>query len=103
MRPSLIVFGDPGIEVGLQLVDRAIDLLAEGDAVELVQHGAMEALADARWSAGSWSWCGCGRRPRPPDRARIRGFPGRRTQCRDRPAPGINGCRARHRTAPPGH
>src|SRR5207237_8498915 len=47
MGSSLIVFGDPGIEVGLQLVDRAIDLLAEGDAVELVQHGAMEALADA--------------------------------------------------------
>ena len=31
----------------MQLVERAIDLLAERDPVELVEHGAMEALADA--------------------------------------------------------
>ena len=43
----LVVFGDPSIKVGLQLVDGAIDLLAEGDAVKLVQDGAMEALAAA--------------------------------------------------------
>src|SRR5207302_8892751 len=43
----LFGFGVPGIEVGRHLVDRAIGLLAEGNAVELVQHGAMEALADA--------------------------------------------------------
>jgi len=29
MRPPLIVFGDPGIEVSLQFVDRSIDLLAD--------------------------------------------------------------------------
>jgi hypothetical protein len=47
MRPSLIVFGNPGIEIGLQLVDCPIDLLAERDPVKLVQDGAMKALADA--------------------------------------------------------
>ena len=43
----LVVFGDPRIKVGLQLVDRAIDLFAERHAVELIQNGAMEALADS--------------------------------------------------------
>ena len=43
----MVVFGDPGIEVGLQLVDGAIDLLAKRDAIEFVKHGAVEALADA--------------------------------------------------------
>jgi hypothetical protein len=47
MGPSFIVFGDPGIEVGLQLVDCVVDLLAERHPVELVEHGAVEALADA--------------------------------------------------------
>ena len=32
--------------VGLQLVDRLVDLLAEGDPVEFVEDGAMEALAN---------------------------------------------------------
>jgi hypothetical protein len=36
MRPLLVVFGDPGIQVDLQLLGRPIDLLAECDAVELV-------------------------------------------------------------------
>jgi hypothetical protein len=47
VRPSAVVVGYPGIEIGLQFLDAAIDLLAEGDAVELVEHGAMEPLADA--------------------------------------------------------
>ena len=47
MRPVLVVFGDPSIKVGLQLVDRAIDLLAERHSVELIQDGAVEALADS--------------------------------------------------------
>src|SRR5205823_8653850 len=47
MGSLLVVFDDPGIEVGLQLVDRAIDLLAERQPVELVEHGSMETLADA--------------------------------------------------------
>jgi hypothetical protein len=46
MWPLVIVFGDPSIKVGLQLVDRPIDLLAERDPVELVQDSAVEALAD---------------------------------------------------------
>jgi IS30 family transposase len=37
----------PGVEIGLQFVDRRIDLLAEGDAIELVEHGLVKALDDA--------------------------------------------------------
>jgi hypothetical protein len=47
MWPRLIVFLDPRIQIGLQLVDRTTHLLAEGDTVELVEHGFVEALADA--------------------------------------------------------
>src|SRR5262245_45997829 len=46
MGPLLVVFGDPNIKVGLQLVDGVVDLLAERDPVKLVQDSAMEALAD---------------------------------------------------------
>jgi hypothetical protein len=28
MRPMLVEFGEPGVEIGLQLVDAAVDLLA---------------------------------------------------------------------------
>src|SRR5256886_17247743 len=54
MRSPLIVVDEPGVEVALQLVDRLVDLLAEGDPVELVQDGAMEALADSvrLWALG---------------------------------------------------
>ena len=47
MWPHLIVFRDPGIQIGLQLVDRTIHLLAERDTIELVEHRFMEALADS--------------------------------------------------------
>jgi hypothetical protein len=47
MGPLLVVSGDPRIKVGLQLVDRAVDLFAERHPVELIQNGAMEALADS--------------------------------------------------------
>src|SRR5437899_11396408 len=47
MWPRLIVFAKPQIKIDLQLVDRTIHLFAEGDAVELVEHGLVEALADA--------------------------------------------------------
>ena len=47
MRSDLVGVDQPGIEIGLQLVQRAIDLLAEGDPIELVQDGAVKALADA--------------------------------------------------------
>ena len=54
MRATIVVFGDPGVEIGLQLVNRVIDLLAERDPVKLVQHSAMEALADSirLWALG---------------------------------------------------
>src|SRR6516165_9002631 len=47
VRAPLVVVDEPGVEVALQLVDRAVDLLAEGNPVELVEDGAMEALANA--------------------------------------------------------
>jgi hypothetical protein len=47
VRPRLIVFLDPVIQVGLQLVERTIHLLAKANTVELVEHGLVEALADA--------------------------------------------------------
>src|SRR5215831_8513646 len=47
MRPLIIILDQPGIEIGLQLVDVAINLLAERDPIELVQHGAMETLTDS--------------------------------------------------------
>jgi hypothetical protein len=46
MGPCLIVFLHPLIEVGLQLFDAPVDLLAEGDAVELVEQRLVEALTD---------------------------------------------------------
>src|SRR5437868_13252172 len=101
MRPLLVVVDEPGIEIGLQFLDRAIDLFTERHPIELVEQRAMEALADA---VGLWA-LGLGAAVidvlDPPVRARTRGFPGRRTRCRDRSAPGTAGCRAHRRTAPP--
>src|SRR5262249_32795223 len=47
MSPPIIVLDQPGIEIGLQLVDAAIDLLAECHPIERLQEGGLEALADA--------------------------------------------------------
>ena len=47
MRPVLIVTFNPGIEVGLKFGDRSIDLLAEDDAIELIEHRLVEPLNDA--------------------------------------------------------
>jgi hypothetical protein len=47
VRPSLVVVDEPGVEIGLQLIDRVIDLLAKRNPVKLVQDSAMEALADS--------------------------------------------------------
>ena len=47
MGALFVVLDEPDIEIGLQLVDRQIDLLAERNPVELVQDSAMEALADS--------------------------------------------------------
>ena len=41
MRSLRVVFGQPDIEIGLQLLHRPIELLAEGDVVELVLDGAV--------------------------------------------------------------
>src|SRR5579872_5791121 len=54
MRPFLVVALDPRIEIGLKLGDRSIDLLAEDDAIELIEHHLVEALDDAirLWALG---------------------------------------------------
>ena len=47
MRPFLIVTLDPAIKIDLEIDDRSIDLLSEGDAVELIEHRLVEPLDDA--------------------------------------------------------
>jgi len=47
MWAYFVVLADPGIEIGLQLIDGTIHLLAECDTIEFVQHGLVEALTDA--------------------------------------------------------
>ena len=37
MGPLFVVVDNPGIEIGLQLIDRPIDLFAEGHPVKLVE------------------------------------------------------------------
>jgi hypothetical protein len=44
---DLVVLAEPLVEVGLQLGEAAVELLAEGHPVELIQHGLVEALANA--------------------------------------------------------
>src|SRR5512144_2804683 len=44
---DLVVLAEPFVQVGLQLGDRPVELLAKSNAVELVQHGLVEALADS--------------------------------------------------------
>ena len=46
MRSLLVVLPQPGVQVSLQLLQRAIDLLPEGHAIQLVQHGLVEPFAD---------------------------------------------------------
>jgi hypothetical protein len=47
MWSHLVIFANPQIEIGLQLVDRTIHLLAKRDTAKFVEHGFVEALADA--------------------------------------------------------
>jgi hypothetical protein len=47
MGPGLVELSHPEVEVGLEVLDRLVELLAEGDAIELVEHGLVEALDDA--------------------------------------------------------
>lgn len=51
MWPLFVVLGEPRIQIGLQFFNRAVQLLAERDIVELILNGAMEALTDA---VGLW-------------------------------------------------
>jgi hypothetical protein len=47
MRALFVVLLHPNIEITLQLVDGLVDFLAEHHAIELVEHGSMEAFADS--------------------------------------------------------
>ena len=47
MRTRFVVLLHPNFEIGLQPVDGPINFLAERHAIELVEHGSMEALADS--------------------------------------------------------
>ena len=47
MRTLIVVFGEPDIKIFLQLRDRAVELLAECNAVELIEQRLVEALANA--------------------------------------------------------
>ena len=47
MRPYLVVTSDPFVEIVLQVRDRGIELLAERNTIELVQHSLVQALNDA--------------------------------------------------------
>jgi hypothetical protein len=47
VRAILVVLGHPGIKVALQLLDHRVDPLAEGDAIEFIEHGLMKALANS--------------------------------------------------------
>ena len=47
MGAHVVVLGQPRLQVGLQLLDARIDLLAKRHPIELVQHRAVKAFADA--------------------------------------------------------
>ena len=46
MGALLVVVHEPSVKIGLPLLQRAIDLLPKRHAIELVQQGLMEALAN---------------------------------------------------------
>ena len=46
MRSLLVVFDQPSVEVDLQLVQAFVDLLAEGDLIELFEDRLVEAFTD---------------------------------------------------------
>jgi hypothetical protein len=54
MGPCHVIGFNPSIEIGLQLRDGAINFLAEGDPVELVEHCLVEALEDAIGLRAPW-------------------------------------------------
>lgn len=47
VRPFVVVVDQPGVELGLQVVEGIEDRVAQAGAEELVEHGAMEALDEA--------------------------------------------------------
>src|SRR5215471_13601208 len=47
MRSRFIVLPQPGVKIGLQLLERAVHLLAERHSIELVERRLVEAFADA--------------------------------------------------------
>ena len=47
MGPIFIVLVQPPIHVGLQMLQAAVQLLAERDAIKLILHGPMEPFANA--------------------------------------------------------
>ena len=42
----LVIFDEPGIQIGLQLLDTPVNFLSEGDLIELFQGGLVKSLAD---------------------------------------------------------
>jgi hypothetical protein len=52
VSPFLVVALDPGIEIVLRFGDRSINLLAEDDAIELIEQRLVEPLDDA---VGLWA------------------------------------------------
>lgn len=50
VRAAHVALDNPGVEIDLQLVDAAVDLLAEDNPMELVEHGLVEALDDTACS-----------------------------------------------------
>lgn len=47
MFSPVVILVKPGIEIEPQCADRVVDLLAEGDAIELVEHGFVQPFDDA--------------------------------------------------------
>ena len=64
VRSLLIVALDPAIKIDLEIGDRAVDLLAKGDAIELIEHRLVEPLDDAiiRYEIIGASLSGCFRK-----------------------------------------
>jgi hypothetical protein len=46
MRPTFVEGDEPIVEIGLQVRERAIELLAERHPIELVERGLVKALND---------------------------------------------------------
>ena len=47
MRTLVVVVGDPLVEVRLKRIECLVDLLSEGNSVELILHGTVQSFTDA--------------------------------------------------------